>query len=126
MAASKILPFLFLAIFCSIHPKAVAIEAITVTIHIIVDLPASSGITTTDCIGEEWKLKPGEHFEITRWPDRRYICKADQNGTKQGSWLAFDPLRDLLRTDVFCSVREDGFYFSYDQSSWLKLNGWDH
>ena len=121
-ASTKILPLLFLA-FCCIYPIAVAIEAITVTIHIIIDLPPSSGITKTDCIGEEWKLKPGEHFRITRWPDRQYICKAE-NGSKKGSWLAFDPHRNLLHEDVFWSVREDGFYFSYDQSNWKKINGW--
>ncbi|XVF29186.1 hypothetical protein REPUB_Repub15cG0098500 [Reevesia pubescens] len=115
----NILPLLFLA-FCCIP----AIEAITVTIHIIVDLPPSSGITT-DCIGEECKLKPGEHFQITRWPDRPYICKAE-NGSKKGHWLAFDPLRDVLHEDVFWLVREDGFYFSYDQSNWKKINGWQN
>ncbi|XVF84687.1 hypothetical protein PTKIN_Ptkin17bG0057700 [Pterospermum kingtungense] len=121
-ASTKILPILFL-VFCCLYHMALAIEAITVTIHIIIDLPPSSGITGTECMGEEWKLKPGEHFRITRWPDRQYICKAE-NGSKKGSWLAFDSLRDFLHQDVFWSVREDGFYFSYDQSNGEKTNGW--
>ena len=46
-------------------------------------------------------------------------------GNKIASVHGFDPIRDAGHETVFWLVKEDGFYFSYDNASWKKDSPWE-
>lgn len=99
-------------------------DYVLVGIHIKDDMPPNSEIVRLTCIKEQWdKLHPGDELHIGELRKFRMVCKAMWRD-KDGVWVAFDPLRDRDYGDAHSSVREDGFYVSYDKSNWKKLNSW--
>lgn len=99
-------------------------DEVLVGIHIKDDMPPNSETVRLNCIKGYWdKLHPGDEFHFGELRKFRFVCKAIWRD-KDGIWMAFEPVRDRDYRHVYSSVREDGFYISYDQSNWKILNSW--
>ncbi|KAJ0093806.1 hypothetical protein Patl1_26242 [Pistacia atlantica] len=86
--------------------------------------PPNSETVRLNCIKGYWdKLHPGDEFHFGELRKFRSVCKAIWRD-KDGIWMAFEPVRDRDYRHVYSSVREDGFYISYDQSNWKIVNSW--
>ncbi|OAY28195.1 hypothetical protein MANES_15G049200v8 [Manihot esculenta] len=66
--------------------------------------------------GEEyhWKVEGGVE----------YTCFSVWTSNFQ-KWTVFEPRRDQNHADVFWVVKEDGFYRSWDNKTWVKKAEWE-
>ena len=69
-------------------------------------------------------LKVGETLKVGVTQNAIYYVQAIL-GNEFASVHGFDPSRDAGHETVFWLVKEDGFYFSYDNASWKKDSPWD-
>lgn len=126
VACRQICPIIILTLCLMCNNMIVEGNEPLVTVHVSIDMPAPSPclyVTWVNCTGMWYKLTPGEEFHFTDDRTSRYVCHAMWRD-KEGIWLAFESVRDRNHTKVFSSLREDGFFLSYDQSNWSKLSEW--
>lgn len=99
-------------------------EETMVGVHVSDDMPPKSEVGRVNCTGlSEIKLWGGQEFHFGYESKLRMVCSAIWRD-KDGIWMPFEPVRDKGHPHVYSSVREDGFYFGYDQHKWTKLNEW--
>lgn len=53
-----------------------------------------------------------------------YFCEALW-GRFMASWHAFQPKRDINQQSVFWLVKQNGFFLSWDNSTWVKKSIWE-
>lgn len=75
-------------------------------------------------------LKEGEEYKWVAEEKDLYFCEAIWGTRFVASWHAFQPKRDLSRGgggrgSVFWLVQKDGFFLSYDNSTWVKKSTWE-
>ncbi|WRX20996.1 Plant self-incompatibility S1 - like 9 [Theobroma cacao] len=137
--------FLPMLAFCILYPLAFAIDedllVIEYHIHIINDLPSdlppNIPALSLHCKSKDKDLgekKVLEHQDYT-WDSRinlfrttLYFCNARWEG-KQRYFEAFKATRDehrcrLYHNSCLWSVRDDGIYFSNDNSTWTNEYPW--
>lgn len=125
--------FVFLVLACSIAAFAIA-SAVKdnnfTVVHVMNGLPKSSYPLKIQCesknmhdrLGEQ-VLKVGDDYKWTVEKNEIYYCQALWFRFF-ASWHAFQPQRDLLNETVFWVVKDNGFFHSWDNSSWVRKETW--
>lgn len=121
----------------STHQEDVLVS--TYHVCIINDMPSDPPPLTVHCksgdddIGSKDLLLHEEYrwsFRVNFWETTLFFCSARWGGGKRTYIDAFVAIRDerRCRKNRYClwSVREDGFYFSNDNSTWRNQHPWWH
>lgn len=100
------------------------------SVHVVNSMPKKSGQVRIHCSSEHIDL--GSHILIEgedyNWAVEEkavYFCEAVRLPRNFASWHAFEPERDVGHDSVFWLVQEDGFYLSWDNSTWDKQATWE-
>ena len=75
---------------------------------------------------EDRVLNIGETLKWGATQNAIYYVLAVLGNIKFASVRGFDPTRDASHETVFWLIKEDGFYFSYDNASWKMDSQWDN
>lgn len=121
--ASRLLLFLVVALCFMICNIVSGDDLKLYTIHVKDDMAAGACVTRVSCTGYWNKMWPGQEFHYSDLRKYHVVCTAMWSD-KDSNWIAFDPSRDSGHEDLFTSIREDGLYFSYDQSNWKQISKW--
>ncbi|PON66092.1 hypothetical protein TorRG33x02_269020 [Trema orientale] len=73
----------------------------------------------------ETTLKWGNDYQFVAEERALYYGEALW-GTYVGSWHAFQPKRDAGHGSVFWLVKPNGFFLSWDNSTWVKKSIWEY
>ncbi|KAL5781511.1 hypothetical protein ACOSP7_006540 [Xanthoceras sorbifolium] len=110
--------------------KGVGTDKVAASVHVRNGLPVKSGAMRIECsfhgksLGIH-DLGVGEDYSWTVEEEKAlYFCKAIW-GTKMGSFHAFQPRRDANHATVFWLVKQNGFFLSWDNSTWIQRSPWD-
>ncbi|KAF4367262.1 hypothetical protein G4B88_026769 [Cannabis sativa] len=101
----------------------------TTTVHIITSNPSNKLIrirvsnTKQSFYSLETTLKWGESYKFVAEERCLYYCEAIW-GRFMGSWHGFQPKRDL-NNSVFWLIKPNGFFLSWDNSTWVKKALWE-
>lgn len=74
--------------------------------------------------GVETTLKWGDDYQFGVEERATYFCETLW-GRYFGSWHAFQPKRDIGHESLFWLVKPSGFFFSWDNSTWVKKAVWE-
>ena len=126
--------FLFLALAWSFISAVIAFEEHDnhlAVVHIINSLTNNSEPVSVFCISRgrkdflgEYTLKVGEDFQWDVTLNTLNYGRALW-GRVFASWHAFQPRRDVSHGTVYWQIRQDGFFLSWDNSSWVKREMWE-
>ncbi|KDP27635.1 hypothetical protein JCGZ_19640 [Jatropha curcas] len=99
------------------------------TVYIINGLPKSSETMQVRCSSKSTSPDPrsldaGEEYNWTVKEKGMYKCYSVWREFFQ-VWHAFQPRRDRNYREVFWVVKEDGFYLSWNNSSWVRKAIWE-
>ncbi|KAK1567703.1 hypothetical protein Q3G72_015422 [Acer saccharum] len=100
------------------------------SVHVINGLPEKSKAMKIECslkgksVGIFHDLVVGDEYSWIVKEKGLYFCEAIW-GSLVGSWHAFQPRRDANRTSVFWLVKHNGFFLSWDNSTWIKRSTWE-
>ncbi|KAK2643872.1 hypothetical protein Ddye_019067 [Dipteronia dyeriana] len=115
---------MWLMVICSSVDTVAGDDLKLFTIHVKDDMASGTPcVTRVNCTGFWNKMWPGQEFHYSDLRKSRVACTAIWND-KDSIWQAFDPWRDAGHLNVYTSIREDGFYFSFDQSNWTLISKW--
>ncbi|KAG2664257.1 hypothetical protein I3760_16G072300 [Carya illinoinensis] len=81
-------------------------------VHVTNALPKNSEPMSLQC-----------HYQWTVEENKLVYCKAFW-GRSFASWQGFQPRRDVGRGAVYWLVKDTGFFFSWDNSSWVRKQLW--
>ena len=98
------------------------------TIHVINSMPSDSEPMALSCkTGNKYldmqTLGVGDDYQFGVQEKAVYSCFA-ATGNQFASWNAFQPKRDENHQTVFWLGKEDGFFLSWDNSSWVRKQKW--
>lgn len=100
------------------------------TVHIINALPKnSSGSLNLRCVSRHTELgvqtlKGGDEYNWIVTQRALFYCEALWIRFI-ASWHAFQPKRDSGHDSVFWKVQENGFFLSWDNSTWIRRAVWE-
>ncbi|XWS35089.1 hypothetical protein CRYUN_Cryun21dG0096200 [Craigia yunnanensis] len=99
------------------------------TIHVINSMPRESEPMQTRCKSRYTdygmhQLRVGDDYQCGVQEKALYFCAA-LSGRQIASWHGFQPRRDGNHKAVFWLVKEDGFFLSWDNSSWVRKSEWE-
>ncbi|KAB2062105.1 hypothetical protein ERO13_A10G120800v2 [Gossypium hirsutum] len=69
------------------------------------------------------QLRVGDDYEFGVEERALHFCEAI-SGRQIASWHAYQPRRDWNHKAVFWRVKENGFFLSWDNSSWVRKSVW--
>ncbi|KAL1078491.1 hypothetical protein V6Z11_D10G163300 [Gossypium hirsutum] len=69
------------------------------------------------------QLHVGEDYQFGVEEKALHFCEAI-SGRQIASWHAYQPRRDWNHKAVFWRVKENGFFLSWDNSSWVRKSIW--
>lgn len=98
------------------------------TIHVINSMPKDSGPMQIHCNSKYTdygmqQVDVGDDYQCGVREKALYYCAA-LSGREIASWHGFQPRRDGNRKAIFWLVKEDGFFLSWDNSTWVKKSVW--
>lgn len=107
--------------------------SVTSTVHVINGLPKKSDSVNVHCNSKYtdlgmYTLNEGEEYKWVAEKQAEYFCEAIWGPRFFASWHAFQPKRDLVHSggaSVFWLVKKDGFFLSWDNSTWVKKSTWE-
>jgi hypothetical protein len=121
--------FLFLVLAWTII-SAIASGAQLPVVHVTNALPVKSEPVKVECTSEHTNthlgihtLNVGDDYQWTVVENALHYCQAEW-GRWFASWHAFEPDRDVSHGTVYWLVKNDGFYLSWDNSSWVRQETW--
>lgn len=99
-------------------------------VHVISALPANSEPVKVECTSQRTNthlgihtLNVGDDYQLTVVENALHYCQAIW-GRWFASWHAFQPRRDVSHGAVYWRLKDDGFYLSWDNSSWVRKETW--
>nr|XP_048321731.1 S-protein homolog 21-like [Ziziphus jujuba var. spinosa] len=100
------------------------------TVHILNSMPKNSGQVDIHCKSKNNDLgsRVLEEGKDYNWPVEEnavYFCEAVRLPRNIASWHAFEPERDVGHDSVFWLVKEEGFFRSWDNSTWVQEGTWE-
>ncbi|XVF29194.1 hypothetical protein REPUB_Repub15cG0099300 [Reevesia pubescens] len=99
------------------------------TIHVMNSMPRESGAMQVRCNSRYsdygmHQVGVGDDYQCGVRETALYYCMAI-SGRQIASWHAFQPRRDGNHKAVFWLVKEDGFFHSWDNSTWVRKSVWE-
>ncbi|EXB66396.1 hypothetical protein L484_008286 [Morus notabilis] len=70
------------------------------------------------------ELKRSDYLEWIVEEKALYFCEALW-GILIASWHAFQPKRDVGHRSVFWVAKQNGFFHSWDNSTWVRKSVWE-
>ncbi|KAG6668903.1 hypothetical protein I3843_01G197200 [Carya illinoinensis] len=127
--------FVFLVLACTtanLFAIASAVKDNNLTVvHVMNSLPKSSPYPLKiQCKSKNMQVRHGEEVlkvgDDYRWTVEKneiYYCQAVWFRFF-ASWHAFQPQRDLSNETVYWLIKDNGFFHSWDNSSWVRKETW--
>ncbi|KAL5781512.1 hypothetical protein ACOSP7_006541 [Xanthoceras sorbifolium] len=125
---------ILLALFFNIVGETAAIvevgnNQVAASVHVTNGLPAKSEAMKIECSFKGKRLGihdvgVGEEYSWSVEEKALYFCEAIW-GRQMGSWHAFQPRRDANHATVFWLVKQNGFFLSWDNSTWIRRSTWE-
>ncbi|KAM6544758.1 hypothetical protein CsatB_025494 [Cannabis sativa] len=134
MSLSKNIIFFFFFLFLfSISLKTTFGDSLA-TVHIISN-PLPKNNTNPKEFRIEAENSEGRFQDTLKWGGKPYIFDVKQSNSTnylQAFWGRFiasihvyEPQRDIGHNSIYWLVKTDGFYLSWDNSSWVQNGYWD-
>ena len=125
--------FLFLALAWSFIIIAIAFEKHDnhlAVVHVINALPNNSEPMRIQCTSPrtdtnlgEYTLYVGDDYQWNVTHKSLHYCEALWE-RRFASWHAFQPRRDVSHGTVYWLVKHNGFFLSWNNSSWVRKESW--
>ncbi|KAK2643873.1 hypothetical protein Ddye_019068 [Dipteronia dyeriana] len=133
MMISYILQIVIVALLFNMGQTQTAVEGsgdVLATVHVRNGLPEEEEpkAMQLDCSSEDkieiyQDLAVGDEYSWSVKVKEIYSCGSIW-GNYVGSWDAFQPSRDANHTSVFWLVKRNGFFLSWDNSTWIRRYTW--